>query len=69
MSDRHVKLTETLAVKIDGERLAMLRGLAELDGVETPELVRQLIDHHIEIQKARHSSLDSIFGQIRTEPK
>lgn len=69
MSDRHAKLTETLAVKIDSERLAQFRGLAELDGLDAPELVRNLIDQHIEIQKARHSSLDSIFGQIRTEPK
>jgi hypothetical protein len=43
MLDRHVKLTETLAVKIDGDRLSKLRGLAEIEGLETPELVRQLI--------------------------
>lgn len=36
----HAKLTETLAVKIDDERLKKLRAVAEADGIEAPELVR-----------------------------
>lgn len=69
MSEPHVKLTETFAIKIDDVRLAQFRALAELDGPEAPELARQLIDRHTESEKKRHEALDLIFGQNRGEPK
>ncbi len=69
MADRPEKLTEVLSVKIDDTRLRLLRGSAEAEGIEAPELVRHLIDHHLESQRQKHAALDRIFGAPTGNPK
>jgi len=69
VADPHGKLNETFAIKIDDDRLKRFRGLAEVEGLEATELVRRLIDRHIESEKKRHEALDRIFGQSEEEPK
>lgn len=69
MADRPEKLTEVLSVKIDDTRLRLLRGSAEAEGIEAPELVRNLIDSHLETQRQKHAALDRIFGALNKNPK
>lgn len=56
------KLTETLGVKICDTTLRRLKGVAEAAGTTAPELVRYLIEKHLEVERERYRSLHSIFA-------
>lgn len=56
------KLTETLGVKLSDSLLRQLRGVAESAGTTPPELVRYLIEKHLEAERERYRSLHSIFA-------
>ena len=51
------------------EQKRRLVALAEADGLSASELVRRLIDLHIEDRAANYRALASIFGDAPTSPK
>ncbi|MCK0507942.1 hypothetical protein [Aromatoleum anaerobium] len=56
------KLNETLGVKLCEHQLRQLRGVAEAAGTTPSELVRHLIEKHLEAERERYRSLHSIFA-------
>ena len=58
----HEKLTAALTVKTEEDQLRKLRGVAEAEDKEAPEVVRMLIDHHLSEMEAKYAALDRIFG-------
>jgi predicted DNA-binding protein len=63
------KLLDEMTFKIGLDAKRRLQGLAEADGLTASELVRRLIDSHIEDRAANYRALHSIFGESRTTPK
>ena len=56
------KLTEQVAIKLCDSTLRQLKGVAEAAGTTPPELVRYLIEKHLEAERERYRSLHSIFA-------
>ena len=56
------KLTETIAVKVCDTTLRQLKGVSEAASTTVPELVRYLIEKHLETERERFRALHSIFG-------
>lgn len=56
------KLDENLGVKLSTATLRQLRGVAESAGTTPSEMVRFLIEKHLEAERERFKTLHSIFG-------
>lgn len=63
------KLLDEMTIKMGLEQKRRLVALAEADGLSASELVRRLIDLHIEDRAANYRALASIFGDAPTSPK
>ncbi len=63
------KLLDEMTIKLGLEQKRRLVALAEADGLSASELVRRLIDLHIEDRAANYRALASIFGDAPTSPK
>ena len=62
-------LLDEMTIKLGLEQKRRLVALAEADGLSASELVRRLIDLHIEDRAANYRALASIFGDAPTSPK
>lgn len=56
------KLNETLGLKLSDTTLRQLKGVAEAAGTTPSELVRYLIEKHLDAERERFRALHSIFG-------
>jgi len=63
------KLLDEMTIKLGLDQKRRLVALAEADGLSASELVRRLIDLHIEDRAANYRALASIFGDAPTSPK
>jgi hypothetical protein len=63
------KLLDEMTIKLGPDQKRRLVALAEADGLSASELVRRLIDLHIEDRAANYRALASIFGDAPTSPK
>ena len=63
------KLLDEMTIKLGLDQKRRLVALAEADGLTASELVRRLIDSHIEDRAANYRALASIFGDAPTSPK
>jgi len=63
------KLLDEMTIKLGPDQKRRLVALAEADGLTASELVRRLIDSHIEERAANYRALASIFGDAPTSPK
>ena len=63
------KLLDEMTIKLGLDQKRRLVALAEADGLTASELVRRLIDLHIEDRAANYRALASIFGDAPTSPK
>ena len=57
------KLLEEMTIKLTAGTKRKLAGLAEADAISASELVRNLIDFHIDEREKHFRRLASIFGQ------
>ena len=63
------KLLDEMTIKLGLDQKRRLVALAEADGLTASELVRRLIDSHIEARAENYRALASIFGYAPTSPK
>lgn len=63
------KLLDEMTIKLGLDQKRRLVALAEADGLSASELVRRLIDLHMEDRAANYRALASIFGDAPTSPK
>ena len=63
------KLLDEMTINLGLDQKRRLVALAEADGLSASELVRRLIDLHIEDRAANYRALASIFGEAPTSPK
>jgi len=63
------KLIEEMTIKLSDSAKRKLVALAEADGLTASELVRRLIDSHIEARAENYRALHVIFGESRPTPK
>ena len=63
------KLLDEMTIKLGLGQKRRLVALAEADGLSASDLVRRLIDLHIEDRAANYRALASIFGDAPTSPK
>ena len=63
------KLLDEMTIKLGPDQKRRLVALAEADGLTASELVRRLIESHIEDRAANYRALHSIFGESRSTPK
>ena len=63
------KLLDEMTIKLGLDQKRRLVALAVADGLTASELVRRLIDSHIEDRAANYRALHSIFGESRSTPK
>lgn len=63
------KLLDEMTIKLGLDQKRRLVALAEADGLSASELVRRLIDLHIEDRAANYRALASIFCDAPTSPK
>lgn len=63
------KLLDEMTIKLGLDQKRRLVALAEADGLTASELVRRLIDRHIEERAANYRALHVIFGESRPTPK
>jgi len=67
--DMSERLLDEMTFKLTTDAKRRMQGLAEADGLTASELVRRLIDLHIEDRAANYRALHSIFGESRSTPK
>lgn len=65
----HEKLTENLGVKLSDVQLRQLRGVAEAASTTPSELVRSLIEHHLQCELDKYRALHTIFADELTNIK
>lgn len=63
------KLLDEMTIKLGLDQKRRLVALAEADGLTASELVRRLIDSHIEARAENYRALHVIFGESRPTPK
>ena len=63
------KLLDEMTIKLAESQKRRLVALAEADGLTASELVRRLIDSHIEARAENYRALHVIFGESRPTPK
>lgn len=62
------KLTDTLTIRVGAETADLLTRLAHVEGLSDAELVRKLIDDHIQIKHTQHILLARAFaGYVNKE--
>lgn len=59
------KLTSEVGVRLSSDQKAVLDGLAEMSGISTSMLVRQLIEVHIEAKRQEYKALTELFNAPR----
>ncbi len=67
--DMSEKLLDEMTFKITTDAKRRLQGLAEADGLTASELVRRLIEAHMDERERHFRALASIFGESRSTPK
>lgn len=60
--DMSEKLLDEMTFKLTGDAKRRLQGLAEADGLTASELVRRLIEAHLDERERHFRALVSIFG-------
>ena len=63
------KLLDEMTIKLGLDQKRRLVALDEADGLTASELVRRLIDSHIEARAENYRALHVIFGESRPTPK